>query len=157
VRQATDRRRLERRHVRQQRQAEDALWQRLWHQQHPPRSSVPALVRPQSALPPDAWRTIRQHRRAPLCLRATEDQAWRAARQGLHDQIAPATGGRSWIAIRVLTDNCTRRCYGLPLFTAGAAVTAEPVGEALRQLLPPALQFLITDRGTHFTANVFAQ
>jgi transposase InsO family protein len=31
------------------------------------------------------------------------------------------------------------------------------VVEALTVLLPPELQFLITDRGTHFTANIFEQ
>jgi transposase InsO family protein len=157
VRQAADRLRLERRSVRQQRQAEDALWRRLWHQQHPTRPPSAALLPPPSPLPPAAWRTIRQHRRTTLRQRTAEDAAWRAARQRIRELIAPATVQRNWIAILVLTDNCTRMCYGLPLFTTGAAVTAEQVVEALRQRLPPALQFLITDRGTHFTANAFAQ
>ena len=40
---------------------------------------------------------------------------------------------------------------------AGAKVTAEMVVTALRALLPDDLQFLITDRGVHFTAQVFQQ
>ena len=63
----------------------------------------------------------------------------------------------SWIAVLVAVDNCTRQCLGLPLFVAGPNLTAEMVVEALLVLLPPELQFLITDRGTHFTANVFDQ
>ncbi len=63
----------------------------------------------------------------------------------------------AWIAILLITDNCTRQCLGLPLFVAGAHVTAETVVEALRVLLPAKLQFLISDRGTHFTAKVFQQ
>ena len=63
----------------------------------------------------------------------------------------------TWIAILVVTDNCTRQCLGLPLFVAGNNVTAELVVAALRCLLPPQLQFLISDRGTHFTAQVFQQ
>ena len=59
--------------------------------------------------------------------------------------------------ILVLTDNCTRQCLGLPLFAAGAKVTAEEVVAALRVLLPTDLQFLISDRGTHFTAHQFAE
>jgi transposase InsO family protein len=157
VRQEPDRLRVERRTVRQQRQAEDALWQHLWRQQHPTLPPSLALLPPVPPLPPEAWRTIRQHRRATLRQRAAEDAAWRAARQRIRDQLAPATPHRDWIAILVLTDNCTRVCYGLPLFTTAAAVTAEQVVDALRQLLPPDLQFLITDRGTHFTANAFAQ
>jgi transposase InsO family protein len=56
----------------------------------------------------------------------------------------------------VLTDNCTRQCLGLPLFVTGAKVTAETIVAALRVLLPPELHFLISDRGVHFTAKVFA-
>ena len=63
----------------------------------------------------------------------------------------------AWIAILVITDNCTRQCLGLPLFVAGAKVTAAAVVAALRALLPTELQFLITDRGVHFTAQVFQQ
>jgi transposase InsO family protein len=46
---------------------------------------------------------------------------------------------------------------GLPLFIAGAHVTAEMVVAALRTLLPANLQFLISDRGIHFSADVFQQ
>ena len=49
------------------------------------------------------------------------------------------------------------QCLGLPLFVAGSKVTAEMVVRALRTLLPDNLQFLITDRGVHFTAQVFEQ
>ena len=55
----------------------------------------------------------------------------------------------------VTLDNCTRQGLGLPLFVAGPKVTSEMVVEALQVLLPPELRFLITDRGTHFTANAF--
>ena len=61
----------------------------------------------------------------------------------------------AWIAILVLTDNCTRQCLGLPLFVAGPKVTAEMIVEALRCLLPPELLFLISDRGIHFRAAAF--
>ena len=63
----------------------------------------------------------------------------------------------AWIAILVLTDNGTRQCRGVPLFVAGAKVTAGLVVAALRTLLPAKLQFLISDRGVHFTAQVFQQ
>ena len=154
VRQEAERLRIERRAVRAQRQAEDALWRRLWRQQHP---ITPPLPTSASPLPRAAWRAILQQRRETLRVRAAEDLAWRAARARIRDHLTPATAHRDWIAILVLTDNCTRQCYGLPLFTTGASVTAEQVVDALRRLLPVELQFLITDRGTHFTANAFAQ
>jgi hypothetical protein len=59
-------------------------------------------------------------------------------------------------ATLVLTANCTRQCLGLPRSAAGPKVTAEEVIAALRILLPDHLQFLISDRGTHFTAHQFA-
>ena len=57
----------------------------------------------------------------------------------------------------MIVDNCTRQSIGLPLFSVGSRVTAELVVEALCALLPPELQFLISDRGVHFTAKVFQQ
>lgn len=63
----------------------------------------------------------------------------------------------AWIAILVVTDNGTRQCLGLPLFVAGPKVTAEMVVDALRTLLPAELQFLISDRGVHFTAQVLQE
>jgi len=67
----------------------------------------------------------------------------------------------------VIVDNCTRQSLGLPLFVTGAKVTAQMVVEALRQLLPAVrrsrpllfaeLQFLISDRGPQFTADLMKQ
>ena len=62
-----------------------------------------------------------------------------------------------WIAVLVVTDTCTRQCLGLPLFVAGLHVSSEMVALALRTLLPADLQFLISDRGIHFTADAFQQ
>ncbi len=46
---------------------------------------------------------------------------------------------------------------GVPLFIAGAKVTGEAIVDALKQLLPAELQFLISDRGPQFRAKVFKQ
>ena len=53
--------------------------------------------------------------------------------------------------------NGTRRCLGLPLFTAGVHVTAEMIVAALRVLCPPELEFIISDNGAQFIAECFAQ
>jgi len=92
-------------------------------------------------------------RRTQRTQRRHEDAVWRQNRQSQ----PTATGVMGWIAILVIADNCTRQCIGLPLFSTGSRVTAELVVEALRVLLPPELQFLISDRGVHFTAKVFQQ
>jgi transposase InsO family protein len=75
----------------------------------------------------------------------------------LRQRLAALPIVTAWIAILVITDNCTRQCLGLPLFVAGPHVTAELIVEALRTLLPPDLLFLITDRGVHFKAQVFQE
>jgi len=103
------------------------------------------------------WRQLRLQRQAQIQQRHQEDQLWRQQRQTLREQLAHLPVVTSWIAILVITDNCTRQCLSLPLFIAGSHVTADMVAEALQTLLPPDLQFLISDRGIHFTADIFKE
>jgi transposase InsO family protein len=155
--------RAARRALRQQRQREDAAWRaaRLQHhtRQQPQAQRCTAGRLAVLAHPADqlSWRVRRLQRRLVLAHRRREDRAWRAQRQRLREHLAQRPPGSAWIAILVITDNCSRQCIALPLFVAGAKVTAAMVVDALRSLLPPDLQFLISDRGTHFTAQVFAQ
>jgi transposase InsO family protein len=151
LRQEAETLRVQRRAVRLQRQREDATWRRLRQQQcgQPPDPTPP--------LPEAAWHALVQQRHATLRQREGEDVAWRRARQQLRAAAQPSVPPRTWLAILVVTDNCTRHCLALPLFTAGAAVTAEQVSAALAACLPPDLEFVISDRGTHFTASAFAQ
>jgi transposase InsO family protein len=155
--------RAERRTIRQQRQQEDAAWRTVRLQLQPTQQlgPLPHAAGRQPALAQRAdqlgWRVRRLQRRLVLARRRHEDRAWRAARQRLREHLAPHPPVTAWIAILVITDNCSRRCIELPLFVAGAKVTAAMVIAALRTLLPPDLQFLISDRGTHFTAQVFTQ
>lgn len=152
----------ERRVVRQQRQLEDEAW-RVFRQQR--RAAVAAyrtLSRPERPLHGPAkeaqdaqWRAAWERRQALLAERQTEDAAWRQVRQRFRQRWREWVATRTWLAILVVVDSCTRRCLGLPLFVAGVNVTAEVVAEALHALLPPELQFLISDRGTHFTAGTF--
>jgi transposase InsO family protein len=108
------------------------------------------------------WCAHKAARQAVCQVRQVEDEVWRQARQDLHtrrqpfDPVSPPPT-HVWLAILVIVDNCTRRCLGLPLFTAGAHVTSEMVVAALRQLLPAELQFLISDNGPQFKADAFAE
>jgi len=104
-----------------------------------------------------AWRAQRVERQEVRAQRRQDDALWQQQRQALHDTPSPLPAARRWIAVLVLTDNCTRQCLGLPLFEAGPQVTAEMVRRALETLLPPELQFLISDRGSHFTAQAFGR
>ena len=145
--------------VLQQRQQEDAAWQAACHERRTwlrpahwtPQHSVAYLVAE------DHWLLLREQRQAALARREQEDAQWCADQELLQAPLAPLAPKTAWIAILVLTDNCTRQCLGLPLFAAGPKVTAEVVIAALRALLPATLQFLISDRGTHFTAHQFEQ
>jgi hypothetical protein len=149
--------RTHRRQVRARRKQEDAAWRTLRMQRRAQVAGRAPRKRATQAAQTARWRALRDQRRQQRAEREREDAAWRAQRQALREWLEGCAVSTAWIAILVITDNCTRQCLGLPLFVAGARVTAEMVVSALRGLLPNELQFLITDRGVHFTAQVFAQ
>jgi transposase InsO family protein len=157
LRQAEERLRIERRHTRDQRRQEDTAWKTLRQQHRQERSELSQRrVRYGERKAWKAnWQALRKHRRQILEQRQQEDEAWRKKRQILRTQLAELPIVTTWIAVLVMTDNCTRQCLGLPLFVAGANVTSEMISEALRSLLPAELQFVISDRGVHFTAHAF--
>lgn len=134
-----------RRQTRAQRKAEDAAWRTLQQQ------------RRESAIPNATWSPLRTQRKEELGQRQQADALWRHQLQQLRERWLQLPLVTAWIAIWVITDNCTRQCLGLPRFVVGPKVTAELIVEALRALVPPELHFLISDRGTHFTANAFRQ
>jgi transposase InsO family protein len=141
--------RAERRTLRQQRSQEDQAWQTL-RSEHKEQPAVPADQ-------DEAWRALRQQRRQTLTQRQQEDERWRQSRRSLRERWSQLPIVSAWIAILVITDNCSRQCLGLPLLLADPRVTSELIVEALRALLPPELLFLITDRGVHFTAQAFQE
>lgn len=145
----------ERRVLRQQRDQEDAAWQALKAERQAQKAATSQSSSPERLAHETQWRAFRQQRRTALAQRQADDQAWRQARHAFRQRWAQLPIVTAWIAILVITDNCTRQCLGLPLFVAGPKVTAEMIVEALHTLLPPELLFLITDRGTHFTAAAF--
>lgn len=153
-----------RRNLRQIRHAEDTSWRKnraelLDKKPSEAEASQPKVrsrwgSRKQQTEKRQALRTQRQQQ---LAVRKQEDQQWRSARQDLREKMNLLPIVSSWIAVLLVTDNCTRQCLGLPIFVAGSHVTGEMVVAALRTLLPDNLQFLISDRGVHFTAHVFRQ
>jgi len=146
--------REQRRAVRARRSQEDAAWRTLRAQQRETPAGVPSAAA--AAAPLSVGRHLRAQRHAVQKQRQDDDALWRQQRQSLRARLTQLPIVSAWIAVLVLTDNCTRRCLGVPLFVAGAQITAEAVTTALRVLLPPELQFLISDRGVHFTAHDLA-
>jgi len=156
--------RQERRSVRERRSQEDAAWQALRQQHQQTEAHFQSLPKPERRkqryvrqAEAEQWKAQRDQRRQTVKQRQQEDELWRQQRQDLRERMMQVPIVTAWIAILVITDNCTRQCLGLPLFVAGSSVTAEMIVAALRTLLPPELQFLISDRGVHFTAQVFQQ
>jgi len=152
----------ERRQVREKRKLEDSAWKAAWAARQAEKQTAQALSKEERRQQRQAerardeqWRALREQRRVTLERRQREDETWRAKRHCLREHLSQLPVTTAWIAILVVIDNCTRQCLGLPLFVAGANVTAEMIVEALRALLPPELRFLISDRGTHFKANAF--
>jgi transposase InsO family protein/transposase len=155
---------LERNQIRTQRRQEDAAWQALRSQrqieQAARKQQLETGPRPawgSKKAQDEQWRQLRDQRRQQLKQRHHADKIWRQKRLDIRAGLSDLGLITSWIAVLVVVDNCTRQCLGLPLFVAGSNLTAEMVVDALHVLLPPELQFLITDRGTHFTANIFDQ
>lgn len=155
--------RSQRRQQRKARRASDDQWRqvRLAHltKRQPQPSAPPPSPSEQQAEQP-TYQAARVARRQELARRRIEDEAWHQTRQcqrvreaQLRQTAPPVT---LWLAILVIIDDCTRQCVGLPLFVAGPHVTAEMVVAALRSLLPPGLQFLVSDNGQQFIADVFA-
>jgi len=154
LRQEEEKLRADRRVVRQQRKQKDDAWRAIRKQEkEAPTGQSAAERRTQD----ERWRVLRQQRRETVARQKQEDAEWRQKRNLIRERLSLLPIITAWIAILVITDNCTRQCLGLPLFVVGSKVTAEMVVEALRVLLPPELQFLISDRGTHFTAKVFQE
>ncbi len=153
--------RAERRTTRESRKQEDAAWKRLWAARKQERGAGALASAGESAAEREArqerWRALRQQRRETVARREQEDAKWREKRKLIREQLSHLPLVAVWIAILVVTDNCTRQCLGLPLFVVGPKVTAEMIVAALRGLLPPELQFMISDRGVHFTAKVFQE
>lgn len=144
-----------RRRVRKQRRAEDGAWQVLKSERQEQKERAAAYTPPVRKAQDTHWRALRQQRKERIAERKEADQAWKQERLAFRQRWSHLSLVTAWIAILVITDNCTRQCLGLPLFVAGPRVTSEMIVEALRVLLPPDLLFLISDRGTHFTADAF--
>ena len=156
--------RAERYRVRQQRQQEDRAWQAAkaaWRNTRQTYQAGPrAARRAQQATYQAAqqqWQTYRQQRQTTDQQRQQEDLAWHQRNRAGKAGGAATTEARTWIAILVVTDNCTRQCLGLPVFRSGAHLTSEEVVSALRTILPADLAFLISDQGVHFRSKAFAQ
>jgi transposase InsO family protein len=151
--------RAQRHAVLQQRRQEDTDWRTKRQAHHQIVDAYRALTRRKRTEQDAEWQAQKEHwaqreqaRLDGLARRKAENQAWHQ-----RNQDRQPTSERSWLAILVVTDSCSRQCLGLPIFESGAKVTAYEVAQALHTLLPKDLAFLISDQGTHFRSKALAQ
>jgi transposase InsO family protein len=99
------------------------------------------------------WKRKKAKRKELLTKRKKEDEEWRCKRKEISEQKNVFI--ISLVAILVVVDNCTRKCFGLPVFIKGRHVSADDVVKALENLLPPELKYIISDNGKQFVAEAF--
>ena len=147
--------------VRERRKQEDAAWRTLRKQFKSDKEVYQSLPQAESRKHRQAWelrwQAAWEHRRVSRQVRQAEDSQWRSERQKIRAPSLAGSGLQAWLAILVVTDNCTRQCLGLPLFVAGPKVTAKTMVIALEALLPPELQYLISDQDRLFRTKAFEQ
>jgi transposase InsO family protein len=141
--------------VREQRAVEDAAWKAVKKAGQAEKQAAAEGARAEGEAQKALRQALRQQRRETQEQRKEADLLWKQERLAIRQELSALPIVTIWLAILVITDNCSRQCLGLPLFLAGPRVTAEMVVEALNVLLPPELQFLISDRGIHFRAEAF--
>lgn len=150
--------RAERYRVREQRKREEVVWKAAktaWRQTRQANRALNRSERKERRaayqLACQAWKEVRQQRQATLQQRQQENQTWHQSNRQI--KTGSAAQERSWVAILVATDNCTRQCLGLPIFRTGAKLTSQELVTALCSILPEGLAFLISDQGTHFRSR----
>ena len=150
--------RADRHQVLQRRRQENADWLAKRQAHHVIVDNYRTLTRKQRAAVAPTWQAEKAFwavqeadRQALLAQRKVENQIWHTRNEVRHAKTPTV-----WIAILVVSDNATRQCWGLPVFSSGAHVTTQEVTEALRGVLPTGLMFLISDQGTHFRSKALA-
>jgi transposase InsO family protein len=151
--------RAKRHAVLEQQRKEDAVWRAERQAHHEVVEAYRALPRSRRIAQNDIWQAQKEHwaerekaRSNVLTQREVENQIWHSQNQEYQQALK-----RTWLAILVVADNCSRQCLGLPIFESGAKITAQEVEQALQSLLPEDLAFLISDQGTHFRSKALAQ
>ncbi len=133
--------------LREERQKETAIFQML-------SSNEKRAKRIEKEAKDRIWSEKKHVRSQQLKQRKVEDQTYRIERDQVRQQKGQLPPIRDWIAVLVIVDNLTRQCLGVPMFVAGANITAKMVCDGFAALLPPNLQYLITDRDKRFRACV---
>jgi len=149
--------RNERREVSKQREEEDRVWKHLKAQRKEEKANPKGVSSAQKHAQGEWWKQVKKQRQEQKKRRNEENASWRRKRRDYKERKSQLPIITAWIAILVIIDNCTRQGIGLPLFIEGSSITSALIVEALQGVLPDQLQFVITDRGPQFRADVFKE
>ena len=149
--------RNDRRDVRKQREEEDRVWKNFREPRKEEKEHQQGVSSAQRKAQDAYWKQVKTQRQEQNKRRQEENTAWRRKRRDFKERKSQLPIITAWIAILVIIDNCTRQCIGLPLFIEGSSIIAALIVEALKGLLPDQLQFVITDRGPQFKADLFKE
>ena len=155
--------RAERHAVIQRRKQEEVAWKVAKAVYRQARQAYQALSRSERRQQRKTWQEtlanwceLREQRQKAVVARRQENHAWHVRTHQRVTGEAQTSEERRWFAVLVVTDNCTRQSLGLPVFSAGAKLTAQELVAALRTILPDTLQYFISDQGAHFRTKAFA-
>lgn len=145
--------RAQRRKIRIGRKKEDINWKRFREGRKKLTDKEKKLSKDEKKKINAEWKEKSAERRVLKMNRKTEDEEWRRKQKENKEQAMITIS--SLVAILVIIDNCTRKCFGLPLFMQGKRVNADDIIKALEKQLPPDLKYLISDNGKQFIAEAF--
>lgn len=145
--------RTQRRRIRIERKKEDQKWKRFREQRKELKNKQKNLSNEEEKKINAEWKEKNAERKELKAKRKKEDEEWRNKQKEIKEQANIIIS--SLVAVLVIIDNCTRKCFGLPLLIQGKRVTADDVIKALEEQLPLSLKYLISDNGKQFIAEAF--
>ncbi len=145
--------RAQRRKMRIERKKEDKKWKKFRKQRKELKNIQKNLSKDEKKKINTEWKEKNAERKALKAKRKTEDEEWRHMQKEIKKQAMIAIS--SLVAVLVIIDNCTRKCFGLPLFIQGKRVNADDIIKALEKQLPHDLKYIVSDNGKQFIAEAF--
>lgn len=155
--------RIERRKTREIRDKEDEEWKKYRKEKVKDDANYKKLsrkekkkLRREKESKDREWKEKKEDRNKTIEKRREEDEKWREEREKISKEKQEfGVLTKTLVAILMVIDNCTRKWLALPLFLAGKKVKAFEIVQAIKSVLPKELQYLISDNGKQFVAELF--
>lgn len=155
--------RIERRKIREIRNREEEQWRKFREERSKYNTDYKKLSRKEKKrlkrereIKDREWKEKKEERNKTIEKRQEEDEKWRKRREEIRkekQEFGMLT--KALVTILMVMDNCTRKWLALPLFLAGRKVRVFEIVQALKEVLPKELKYLISDNGKQFIAELF--